>query len=374
MRIIVTGGGTAGHINPALAIASYFKEKHSETQILYIGNHGGMEEKLVPAAGYDFKSVKISGFRRKLSPQNICKNISTIFKVFKSSSDAKKIIKQFNPDLCIGTGGYVCGPVILAAIKLGVPSFVHESNSYPGVTVKMLAKKVDAVMLATEHAKQFFDKNTNIVVTGNPVRQTMIGRDKDEARKKLGLNEKPMILSFGGSLGSAEINKVIAPFLERSSKDNKYQHIHGYGMAKEYQNYKNEIKIDKENKSLCVLEYISNMPDCLAAADLVISRAGAMTVAEISVMGKASILIPSPNVTENHQFHNAMSLVNAGAADIIEEKDLSAKILMEKADKILESRETINKFSENAKKVYSKDALEKIYQISIKAIKILSNK
>ncbi len=369
MKILVTGGGTAGHINPALAIASYFKTAHKNAQILYIGNKGGMEEKLVPPTGYEFKSITISGFQRKLSPKNIVKNIRTVYRLFSSSSQAKKLIKDFSPDFCIGTGGYVSGPVIREAAKLGIPCFLHESNAYPGVTVKLLAKSVKAVMLPVESAKNHFPPEATTVVTGNPVRSSFSNTDKQEARRKLNLDDRPVILSFGGSLGAKTINTAMKPLLERSSKDSRYQHIHGYGLSDNNRDYKSSLKLNPNSNNVSVLEYISNMQDCFAAADLIISRAGAITVAEISAMGRASILIPSPNVSENHQFHNAMSLVNIGGAEVIEEKNLTPLILMEKVDNILETKQKTQEISQNAKKLYIENSLELIYNTVMKSLK-----
>ena len=360
MKILVTGGGTAGHINPALSIVSYIKEKHSDAEILYVGNQNSMEERLVPKAGYNFKSVSISGLSRKISPKAIMYNVKTVCKLISSTAKAKKIIKEFCPDFCIGTGGYVCAPIISAATKLKVPCFLHESNSYPGVTVKMLAKKVKAVFLPNEATKKFFDKEVNAIVTGNPVREGIAVYDKQKAREKLKFDDRPIILSYGGSLGSKKLNEVMADFLKRSFNDKKYQHIHGYG--KSYPSYKDDLKIDENDSSIRVLDYIYDMPDYFAAADLIISRSGAMSVTEISVAGKASILIPSPNVVENHQYHNAMSLVNENAAVIIEEKDLISSVLMQKADDILKSDDSRKTFEINAKSVYDSNANEKIYK------------
>ena len=223
MRVLLTGGGTAGHINPALAMAGYLCEKEPETEILYVGNKGGMEERLVPAAGYTFKSIRISGFQRKLTLENIKRNLQTVVRVFTASAEAKKIIKEFQPDICIGTGGYVCGPVIRAAQKLGIATAVHEANAYPGMAIKMLAPKCDSVMLAVEDAKKFLERKDNCEFTGNPVRLTVLGAKREESRQALGLDNRPVVLSFGGSLGAEAVNKAAAYMLGESAKEKQFQ-------------------------------------------------------------------------------------------------------------------------------------------------------
>ncbi len=365
MRILFTGGGTAGHINPALAVAGYMREQEPGTEILYVGNRGGMEERLVPKAGYDMAFITISGFQRKLSFKNIMKNVRTVERIFTASVETKKIIKNFAPDVCVGTGGYVSGPVIREAAKLGVPCVVHESNAYPGVTTKLLSKQVHTVMLAVPDAKKYFDEGVRTVVTGNPIRGEVLSMGREEARRELGLDERPMVLSFGGSLGAAALNRAAAYMLAESGKEGKYQHIHGYGQhdpmfLDELIEY--GLDLDK-NPQIRVLPYIDNMPTCLAAADLVISRAGAMTLSEIEAKGKASILIPSPNVAENHQFHNAMALVRREAGEIIEEKDLTGEALWKKAKKLLSDPDRLRRLGENASKMDILDANKRIYNV-----------
>ena len=229
MRVLLAGGGTAGHINPALAIAGFIKQKKPDTEFLFVGNKGGMEETLVPQAGYNMKFIVISGFNRKLSPKGLVDNVKTVKRTITSSIDAKKIIKEFKPDICIGTGGYVSGPVIRAAAKLGVKTVIHEQNAYPGITNKMLAKEVDKVMLAVPDAKKHFDKKADFAVTGNPVRSKILTANREEARAKLGVDERPVVLSFGGSLGARKINEGVADLIARSGIDGRYQHIHAYG-------------------------------------------------------------------------------------------------------------------------------------------------
>ena len=370
MKVLLAGGGTAGHINPALAIAGYIKNKRNDAEFLFIGNRGGMEQRLVPQAGFDIKSITISGFKRSFSPKSMLENVKTVSRTFTSSREAKKIIAEFKPDICIGTGGYVSGPVIRTAAKMGIPCIIHEQNAYPGITNKMLAKSVKKVMLAVPDAKKHFDKNVDFVITGNPVRQEILTAKKEESRKELGLDNRPVVLSFGGSLGARKINEAVADLVARSGIDGRYQHIHAYGS---YGDWFPQLVEEKgtdiaDCSNLDIRPYIDNMPTCMAAADLVICRAGAITLSEIQAMGKPAILIPSPNVAENHQYHNAMALVNAGAADIIEEKDLTGAALMRKTDKMLLNPEKLEKYSENSRKMAITDANERIYSVVKKVL------
>ncbi len=371
MRVLFTGGGTAGHINPALAAANYLKSKDPNTEILFVGNKGAMEEKLVPPAGYDIKTISISSFSRKMTPKGIAKNFSTLAKIVTASAAAKKIIKDFKPDVCVGTGGYVCGPVIREASKLKIPCVLHESNAYPGVTVKLLAKRLHTLMIALEDAKKYLPESVNIEVTGNPIRAELLAVSKKEARERLGLDNRPMILSFGGSLGSAVLNENMASVIKESVGSGKYQHIHSYGYSKYNKPMPKMLSemgvVIDEKSNIKVLEYINNMADCMAAADLVISRSGAMSVSEIQALGKASILIPSPNVAENHQFHNAMALVNNGAAKIVEEKDLNPTVLIEKIDEVFSKDGEAQKIGKKAYEMFVPDVDERIYKVICKA-------
>ncbi len=365
MRVIFAGGGTAGHINPALAIAGYLKSKQPDCVILYVGNKGGMEERLVPKAGFDFKPIRVSGFKRSFKPAAIKANVQTVYRAATAISASKKIIKEFKPDLCVGTGGYVSGPVLRAAADMGIPILIHEQNAFPGVANKMLSKKAEVVMLAIADAKKHMKEGCNFVVTGNPVRTEIISADREKSRKVLGLDERPVVLSFGGSLGAQMVNEACADIIARSGKDGKYQHIHAYG---QYGHFFPELVKEKgtdisQCSNLDIREYIDNMPTCLAAADVVVCRAGAITISEIQAQGKPAVFIPSPNVAENHQYHNAMALVNQNAGEIIEEKDLTGELLTEKIDKIIGDKAKLSEYSANARKMAIIDANERIYKI-----------
>ncbi len=365
MKVLLAGGGTAGHINPAIAIAGYIKKMEPDAEILFIGNRDGMEQRLVKQAGFDIKSVVITGFKRSLSPKNIIHNIKTVGYSFESRSKAKKIIKEFDPDICIGTGGYVSGPVILAACNLGYKAVIHEQNAYPGVTNKMLAKSVNRVMLANEDAKSRFSDKANFVLTGNPIRPSILSTKHDDAKEKLGLDDsKPIILSFGGSLGAECINRSMAELIVRSAKDQKYHHIHAYGQQGTWMPdlLKSKGVVPEEYDNLDIRQYIDNMDECLAACDLVVSRAGAITLSEVQAKGRPAVLIPSPFVAENHQYHNAMSMVNKKAAKLIEQADLTGELLIETVDSMLTDKSVLEEYRQNAQKMAITDANERIYK------------
>lgn len=364
MHILFAGGGTAGHINPALAIAGYIREKHPDSHISYIGTPDKLEAKLVPEKGYNFRTVEVAGFQRKLSVKNIRKNIDACGKALTASVTARKLLKELQPDVVIGTGGYVSGPVLREAAKLGIKNAIHEQNAFPGVTTKMLAPNADAVMLAMPEAEKYMKLNKKPIITGNPVRQELLRVSREDARRALGFDDRPVILSFGGSLGARHINEAVEELIKWHSGSGKFYHIHGAGKS----GYNTMLTHLKEANvtlpdEIDVREYIDDMDLCMAAADLVICRAGAITLSELEVCGKPSILIPSPFVAENHQYHNAMTLKRNGAAEIIEEKDLDGKKLIEVVENLIENKPKLQKMSENARKIAIGDANERIYKV-----------
>ena len=338
MHILFAGGGTAGHINPALAIAGYVKEKEPETKISYIGTARNLEARLVPEVGYDFYTIDVSGFQRKITPKNIVYNISAVKKAVTASVRAKKLLKELKPDIVIGTGGYVSGPVLREAAKLGIKTAIHEQNAFPGITTKALASSVDRVMLAMPEAEKHMKLKSKPYYVGNPVRTELTAISKADARKKLGLDERPFILSFGGSLGARPINEAVCKLIR----------WHNCG---------------KTANEIIIREYIDDMNVCMAAADLVICRSGAITLSELCVCAKASILIPSPYVAENHQYHNALTLQNKGAAVIIEEKNLSEDKLVNTVENLLSNSDNIYKMERAALSCAVPDSNERIYKI-----------
>lgn len=365
MKILFAGGGTAGHINPAIAVAGYIKQKHPEAEIVFIGTKRGMESRLVPQAGYEFHTIDVEGFQRKLSLENIKRNVSAVSKLLGASSAARKLLLSLKPDVVVGTGGYVSAPVLSQAAKLGIKCCIHEQNAFAGKTNKMLAPKVDAVMLAMPEAAKFIKPKNEPIIVGNPVRQSIIDMKKDEARKQLGLDERPVILSFGGSLGARRINETVADVIAAHWQSGKYVHYHATGK------YGTELMpallkekgVDMTAENLRITEYIDNMDLLLAAADLVICRAGAITVSELAVQGKPAILIPSPNVAENHQFYNAMTLCSRDAAELIEEKDLTGSLLAERTLALIGDEARLQQMHKNSLAGAIFDVNDRMYKV-----------
>lgn len=362
-KILIATGGTGGHINPALAVAGYIRENYPQAQILFVGTAVKMEAQLVPAAGYDFKTIDIQGFSRDLTPSGIKQNVATVIKLVKSSSQAKKIIKEFGPDVVLGFGGYVGGPVLRTACKLGIPTAIHEQNAFPGVTNKALAKLVDKVMLTAPEAEKYMQPKNPCVVTGLPVRGELINANREFSRAELGVDERPVILSMGGSLGARVINNAVTQLIEEryERKDCYFLHATGKAGVGMFDVIEKEKNISlKENKHIMLREYINDMHRCMAAADLVICRAGASSLSEIQAMGKPSILVPYPYAAENHQYYNAMELVKNNAAILIEEKDFTGERLIKEIDALLADRKRLEELGANAKKMAIYDATERI--------------
>lgn len=338
MRVLITGGGTGGHVNPALAIANTIKQNDPDAVIAYVGTKRGIENKLVPKAGYPMYYVDVKGIKRSLSPSNI----KAAYLALTSPIKAKKIIREFKPDIVVGTGGYVSWPVVKAASQMGIPTALHESNAIAGVAVKMLQKSVDRIYLNFEKTGESLTcDRAKLMKVGNPILGGFSSMTREEARKKLGIPDKYkyVILSYAGSMGAEKVNDAVLCLMrEFTSKHPEVYHIHATGSI-ELELCTSQFKemwLDKcENIELC--EYIYDMPVRMAAADITINRAGAMTISELAATGKCSIFIPSPNVAENHQYKNAKVLSDAGAAALFEEKDLvdGAKPLIEEVEKLL---------------------------------------
>lgn len=370
MRVMIAAGGTGGHVNPALAVAGEIKKQYPDAEICFVGTADRIESKIVPAAGFPLKTIEISGFKRGFSPADIKANIKTVTRLLKSSGAVKKIINDFKPDVAVGFGGYVSGPVIRMAAKMGIPTAIHEQNAYPGVTNKALAEKVDAVMLTVEAAKERLKCKNEPIITGLPIRNELLTADPEISRAELGFDEKPLVLCMGGSLGARAVNETIIDAIAdgRKSKYNYLIATGQYGLWVPDKMREKGVDPDIE-KNIEVRTYINDMDRCLSAADLVICRAGASSLSEFEALGKASVLIPSPNVTENHQFHNAMALVNNGAAVIIEEKDLSGDALGKEIDRLLSDKALLKSIGENARKLAVTDAAERICTIVTSLIK-----
>lgn len=366
MKIVFVAGGTGGHINPAVAVASEIRRLDPSSEILFIGTEGRMETRIVPDAGFEIKTVKMNGFSRKMSISGIIENIKTVFLTLMASVKSKKILKEFNPDVVVGFGGYVTGPVLNTAVKMGIKTAIHEQNAFPGVANKALAKKVDRVMLTSPQAEKYMSCKNPPVVTGLPVRRSIIKADKDFARATLGVNNSDMlVLSMGGSLGADAVNNAVVEMLSILKDEKNIRFLHATG---KFGTWVGEKLTEKgvaygEGTNIEIREYINDMEVCLPACDLVISRAGASSISEIQILSKPSILIPSPNVAENHQFHNAMTLVENGGAEMIEEKDLSGKALAEKILELKNNKSKLDEISFNAGNKAKSNALTEICNI-----------
>lgn len=364
MKILFACGGTAGHINPALSVADALCKRCPGTEVLFAGNPTGMEARLVPKAGYPFAPIEAAGIQRRITPENIRRNIRALYLLAKSGPRAKKILREFKPDVVMGTGGYVSGPMVRKAHQLGIPTVTHEQNAYPGVTTKLLAHDVDRVLIAMEGARSRLNlkDESKLVFTGNPVREAVLTADRDMARRSLGVGDRICIVSFGGSLGAHRINEAVADVMAWHRGNRGIHHIHAAG-SYDYEDFLgmlSERGVPADTEHLDVREYIDNMPTCLAAADLVICRAGAITLSELECAGRASILIPSPNVAENHQYHNAMELVSKDAAVILEEKELSGEALIKKVEELTGDPQRLAAIGRNASSMAVCDANDRI--------------
>ncbi len=365
MRILIAAGGTGGHVHPALAVAGEMRKRYPDSEIAFVGTADRIEATIVPNAGFELKTIDVTGFKRSFAIPDIRYNINTVTKLLKSSGACKKIIKDFNPDVVVGFGGYVSGPVVRMAAKMGIPTAIHEQNAFPGVTNKALAEKVDVVMLTAEDAKKHLKCKNDPVVTGLPIRGELLEADPVESRKELGFDDRPIILCMGGSLGARSINKAIIGVIVEDGYNSKYNYIVSTGQNGMWVPEKlsdKGINIAKSD-NLNVRPYIDDMARCLSAADVVICRAGASSLSEIQALGKPSILIPSPNVTENHQYHNAMSMVNKNAALIIEESALDGTVLMRTIKQLLKDKKRLENVGKNARAMAHIDATQKICDI-----------
>ncbi|MBE6688233.1 MAG: undecaprenyldiphospho-muramoylpentapeptide beta-N-acetylglucosaminyltransferase [Ruminococcaceae bacterium] len=359
MRVLLSGGGTGGHINPALAIAKRILKSVPDAEVAFVGTPYGMENKLIPREGFKLYHVDVKGFIRKPT----LKNVPILYKAVTSPFRAKKILKEFKPDIVIGTGGYASWPIVKAASKAGIPTAIHEQNAVPGVTTKMLSRYVDKVMISFKESAEYIGLPEKTVLVGNPVSPEILNADRKEAREKFGLSDKLCVLSFGGSLGAREINNNVLDFIEKYVSGNTdVVHVHAIG-SYEWEKRKERVESLKGIKNAEILEYIYDMPMRMAASDVVICRAGAITLAELAVMGKPAILIPSPNVTNNHQYKNALVLKNSGAAEIIEEKYLTPDALIKAVDAIVKSPDRLEEMHRNMLSLAIRDSGERIYEI-----------
>ena len=369
MNVLFTCGGTAGHINPAVALARLFQLRDPDCKVLFVGADGGMENRLVPKEGYEIRTVTITNFRRSFTPAAIGHNVKTVFNMGRSKRQADRILKDFQPDLVVGTGGYASYPIVHAAAARGIPTAVHESNAVPGLTTKALSKVVDVVMVGFEESRSHYEHPEKVVVTGTPVRGDFFQYTRREARAKLGLeDDRPLVLSVWGSLGALVMNRQTADFIARECREGEpFHHIHSAG--RDYSavcKTLGALGVDlKAHPGIDVREYIYDMPVVMAAADLVLCRAGASTIAELTAIAKPSVLVPSPNVVADHQTKNAQVLAQAGGAVLLPEKDCSGEKLYQVASDLLTHKEKRDAMGAALRRMAVPDAGEQIYRTLI---------
>ena len=365
-RVIFTCGGTAGHVNPAIALAQRIAAENPAAEFLFVGAERGLEKDLVPKAGYAFRTVHISSFHRSFKPKELKHNLITVYNLMRAPGEARAILREFRPDVVIGTGGYASYPVVKAAGKAGIPTAVHESNMVPGVTTEMLEPHTDRIMVGFEACRKHYKHPEKVVVTGTPVRSDFFALTKAEAKAKLGVDDgRPLIVSFWGSLGASGMNRQMAEMLALEAEKEPFHHIHaagknGYPVVQELLR---ERGVDLTNHpSLEVREYIYDMACVFRAADLVICRAGASTISELTALGVPALIVPSPYVTNNHQEKNARVLEEAGGAVVLTEKECTPQVLFRTACAILRDEAKRAKMEEKMAALGIRDAAERILQ------------
>lgn len=361
VKVILSGGGTAGHINPALAIARELRDAY-HAEVLFIGTPKGMENRRVQEAGFSIQHVDVEGLSRRLTPHNI----KVAWKYLTAVRRAKKLIRAQAPDAVVGTGGYVCAPVLKAAAALGIPTVVHEQNVIPGVTVKMLAKRVDRVAVSFLETQDELPGG-NCVFTGNPLRRELFEHSYAAARKSLGLDARPFVVMFGGSLGAEKMNDALADYINHADTSG-IQLLAGTG-EKHYNGVTARIEPGRMASGIKIVPYIHNMGEVMAAADLLVCRAGAITISEICGLGKASVLIPSPYVAHNHQEHNARALETRGACRVLTEAELSWETLRDAITDATGDDVRLRKMQRAAREMGVVDATQKICELTLALIK-----
>ena len=373
MNVIFTCGGTGGHINPAIAVAKLLRERSPNSSILFVGADNGMETKLVPREGFELRTLTISNFQRKLTPQGIAHNFRTIRTIRRALQRADEIIDQFKPDVILGTGGYASFPMLRQGARRHIPTAVHESNAVPGLTTKMVAKGAERILVNFEESREQYENPERVVVTGMPVRPEFLYTTREAAREALGLDNRPLVVSCWGSLGAREMNKKITDFFVREIADGEpWNHIHATGSFgwRWMPQYVKEAGVDlSEHPSIDLREYIYDMPLLMAAADLVICRGGAATISEVAASATPCIIVPSPNATNNHQEKNARLLEGRGAAEVLLERDCYGGRLYETGQKLLRDQERRSAMRSALRQVAVVDAAEQIYSVLLELAK-----
>lgn len=367
MNFLFACGGTAGHINPAIAVAGRLRELLPESKCLFVGAKGRMEEDLVPRAGYEIRLVDITNLQRKMNLEGIKHNLITAKNVFVSLYEAKKIIKDFKPDVVIGTGGYVCFPVLRAAQRMKIPTVLHESNAVPGLTTKMLSDQVDGMMVGFEESVGCYKHPEKVTVTGTPVRGDFRAYSKQTAKTELGIpQDKPLVVSVWGSLGAQRMNEIMADFIGAMPEDNDLCLIHSAGTER-YEEMLTRLRAicpgGYTQKGCDVRPYIYDMSRVMAAADLVLCRAGASTLSELAMLGKPAVLVPSPNVTGNHQEKNARVLERAGGAVVLTEPGLTSEHMERTVLSLIRDQKRLAEMEACMKEYAVADATERITDV-----------
>lgn len=365
MRVVFTCGGTGGHINPALAVAKLVRERKPDSEILFVGADG-METDLVPREGFRLETLTVSNYQRSLTPAAVWHNLKTAVAIQKAMRRADRLIREFRPDVILGTGGYASFPMLRQGVKNGIPTAVHEANAVPGLATRMVADKVDKILVSFAESRKEYKNADRVIPVGMPVREEFIFTKREDARRSLGLGDEPLIVSAWGSLGAREMNKKITEFMKAECEDDCFRHIHATGSFgwRWMPDYVREHGVDlPAHKLITMQEYIYNMPVLMAAADLIISRAGASTLNEIAAAGTPCIIVPSPNVTNNHQEKNARILEERGAAIVMREEDCTGRRLYETAKALLRDKERCASMRRALHEMAVIDSAERIYEI-----------
>lgn len=373
MKFMFVCGGTAGHIYPAVAVADYLREKFPEAEFLFVGVEDSMETELVPREGYPIKTLLVSGLRRSLSPKNIMYNLRSLCRTEMAAMKSKRIIREFAPDAVLGTGGYVCYPVIRAAKALGVPALIHESNAFPGLTTKMLEKYADRIMVGFEESRSYYSEPEKISVTGTPVRSGFVKLSREEAKREIGYTDtRPLVLSFWGSLGASRMNEYTAEIIAMNEKEGAFRHIHATGGGEEGAQRMAALLREQGVDELRYTEvrpFIYNMPVLMAAADVVMCRSGASTLAELTATGTPTVQVPSKNVTNNHQEKNARLLERQGGAIVITEAECSAGKIYSTLRDCANDSDKLGKMARAMAGMGRPDAVERIAETVLDLVK-----
>lgn len=372
MRVIFTCGGTGGHINPAIAVAKLLRERRPDAQILFVGANDGMETRLVPREGFQIETITLRNYLRSFKPKAVWHNVRAMFLIQKALRRADRIIREFKPDVIIGTGGYASFPMLKQGAKRGIPTAVHEANAVPGLATKMVCDEVDRILVSFEESRKEYKNADRVIAVGMPVREEFVFTRREDARRELGLDDEPLIVSAWGSLGAREMNKKIARFMALECREPLGRHIHATGSFgwRWMPEYVKEQGVDlKEHPELQMQEYIYNMPTLMAAADVFISRAGASTISEIAAAGTPSIIVPSPNVTNHHQEKNAQILQRRGAAVVLAEEECDGDRLYEQVKRLLQDDKQRKNMRDALRQIAVVDSAEKIYAILLELAK-----